>query len=82
MARATRTLCSSDATDKLGEVFCEFGYPRRLVSDGGLAFTSKAFPDFLAGRVIRHVLNAIAIPSANGQVETESYHSQWYWNEH
>ena len=69
-------------TDKLGEVFGEFEYPRRLISDGGLAFFSKAFADFLAGLVIRHVLNAIATPSSNGQVETESYHNQCYWDEY
>ena len=75
MARATRTLCSSEATDKLGEVFGEFGYPTRLVSEGVLALSSKGFADFLAGWVIRHVLNAIVTNRANGQVETESYHN-------
>ena len=51
-ARAIRTLCSSEAIDKLREVFGEFGYPRRLISDRGLAFTNKAFADCLAGRSI------------------------------
>ena len=60
-------------------MFGEFGYQRRLISDRGLAFSSKAFADFLVGQVIRHVLNAIATPRANGQVETESYHNQCYW---
>ena len=55
------------------------GTPRRLISDGGLAFSRKAFADFLAGRVIRHVSNAIATPRANGQVETELYNNQCYW---
>ena len=53
VARTTKTLCSSEAIDKLREVFGEFGYPRRLISDRGLAFTSKAFADFVMGRAIR-----------------------------
>ena len=69
VSRATRTLRSSEAFGKLREVFGEFGYPRRLISDRGLAFTSKAFADYLAGRAIRHVLKAIATPRVNGQVE-------------
>ena len=59
VAKATRTLRSSEAIDKLSEVFGEFVYTRRLISDRGLVFTSKAFADFLAGRAIRHVLNAL-----------------------
>ena len=77
VARATRILRSSEAIGKLGVVFDEFGYPRQLISDRGLAFISKAFVDFLAGWVIRHVLNAIATLRANGQV-----HNQYYWDEH
>ena len=42
------------------------------MSDGGLDFTSKGFADFLAGRVIRHILNAIVALRANGQVERQN----------
>ena len=72
VARETRTLRLSEAIDKLREVFGDFGYPRRLISDRGLAFTTKAFADFLVGRAIRHVLNAIATPRANGQVDRQN----------
>ena len=72
VARATRTLRSSETIDKLRGVFGEFGYPSRLISDRGLAFTRKAFADFLAGWAIRHVLNAIATLRANGQVERQN----------
>ena len=62
-------LISSEANARLREIFSEFGYPRRIVSDRGLAFISKLFKDFVADRGVRHVLNAIATPRANGQVE-------------
>ena len=55
-ARASRTLSSSEVIDKLRDVFGEFGYPRRLISDRVLAFTSKVFTDFLAGQVIRNAI--------------------------
>lgn len=38
----------------------------------GLAFTGKALAEFLAGRGVKHVLNAIATPRANGQVERQN----------
>ena len=72
VARATRTLRSTEAVEKLQEIFGEYGYPRRLISDRGLAFTSKTFAEFLARRGVKHVLNAIATPRANGQVERQN----------
>ena len=72
VARATRSLRSSEAVEKLREIFGEFGYPRRLISDRGLAFTSKAFAEFLVGRGVKHVHNAVATPRANGQVERQN----------
>ncbi|KAG6452887.1 hypothetical protein O3G_MSEX007851 [Manduca sexta] len=46
-----------------------FGVPTRLISDRGSSFTSKTFKEFTAGYGIKHILNAVATPRANGQVE-------------
>ena len=47
-----------------------FGTPMRLVTDRGTSFTSKSFSSFIKSLGIKHVLNAVATPRANGQVET------------
>ncbi|KAL0883751.1 hypothetical protein ABMA27_015856 [Loxostege sticticalis] len=49
--------------------FSVFGIPKRLVSDRGSCFTSHKFSSYLDGLGVRHVLNAVATPRANGQVE-------------
>lgn len=52
--------------NKLAQVF---GYPARIISDRGAAFTSREFKQFCENCTIKHVLNAVASPRANGQVE-------------
>ncbi|KAJ8910137.1 hypothetical protein NQ315_016106 [Exocentrus adspersus] len=69
LAKPTKTLSSAEVIENLRWIFGEFGYPRRIISDQGLAFTSKAFASFLAEKGVKHVTNAIATPRANGQVE-------------
>lgn len=59
----------SVVVDKLQEYFSVFGIPKRLVSDRGSCFTSHKFSSYLDGLGVRHVLNAVATPRANGQVE-------------
>lgn len=46
-----------------------FGVPNRIISDRGTAFTSQAFRTFCHHYGIKHVLNAVATPRANGQCE-------------
>ncbi|CAB3241848.1 unnamed protein product [Arctia plantaginis] len=46
-----------------------FGVPTRLITDRGSSFTSKSFKEFTEEYGIKHVLNAVATPRANGQVE-------------
>lgn len=53
----------------LEEIFALYGNPRILVSDQGSAFTSHKFQVFCKQNQIKHVLNAVATPRANGQVE-------------
>lgn len=46
-----------------------FGAPSRIISDRETAFTSQAFRLFCDSYGIKHVLNAVATPRANGQCE-------------
>lgn len=46
-----------------------FGVSTRLITDKGTSFTSGAFKDFTNKFGIKHVINAVATPRANGQVE-------------
>lgn len=46
-----------------------FGVPNRIVSDRGTAFTSRTFRMFCDQYGIKHILNAVATPRANGQCE-------------
>lgn len=53
----------------LDEIFHTFRTPDRLVSDRGSCFTSHAFKRFCLDKGVKHVLNAVASPRSNGQVE-------------
>lgn len=44
-----------------------FGAPSRIVSDRGTAFTARSFQMFRSTYGIRHTLNAVTKPRANGQ---------------
>lgn len=56
----------------LQEVFGEYGFPKRFFSDGGIAFTSKQFKEFMMKHGIRQmapaILSTIATPRANGKL--------------
>lgn len=64
-----RNVKSTPTINSLENIFCTFGYPNRLISDQGTAFTSREFKTFCKDSKINHVLNAVASPRANGQVE-------------
>lgn len=64
-----RNLKSTLTIRALSDVFSTFGYPSRIISDRGTCFTSKEFEDFCTNSKIKHILNAVASPRANGQVE-------------
>lgn len=64
--KSTKT---SIVIDKLKEYFSIFGVPKRIISDRGSSFTSTNFKDFLHRLGVKHILNAVATPRANGQVE-------------
>lgn len=49
--------------------FHTFSVPKRIISDRGTAFASKKFQDYLNSLGVKHIMNAVATPRANGQVE-------------
>lgn len=51
------------------EYFATFGCPVRLITDRYSSFTGKKFGLFLKDVGVKHVMNAVATPRANGQVE-------------
>jgi hypothetical protein len=53
----------------LRSIMCIFGVPIRIESDRGSAFTSRTFRMFCETYGIKHTLNAVATPRANGQCE-------------
>lgn len=50
----------------LMDLICLFGCPSRIISDRGTSFTSENFKVFCTTYGIKHVLNAVATPRANG----------------
>lgn len=46
-----------------------FGLPSRIITDRGTAFTSHMFKNYCQQQNIQLILNAVATPRANGQVE-------------
>ncbi|CAK1551548.1 unnamed protein product [Leptosia nina] len=48
---------------------CYFGTPNRIITDQGTSFTSNTFKKYIKSTGIKHVLNAVSTPRANGQVE-------------
>lgn len=68
-ARPTRTTNSKEAVHALSDLFSMFGVPKRIISDCGKAFKSKNFRDFCLKFKTKHILNTVASPRSNGQVE-------------
>ncbi|CAB3248007.1 unnamed protein product [Arctia plantaginis] len=67
--RPVRDTKSTTAIRVLKEHFSLFGTPSRLITDRGTCFTSGKFKTFINTSGIKHILNAVATPRANGQVE-------------
>lgn len=60
---------SNTVIEFLCSVFSREGYPREIVTDHGVQFTSHEFEEFLRKRDIKHSFSAIYHPQANGAVE-------------
>ena len=65
----TRSVDSAEVIDRLSKQAKIFGNPRRIASDRGTAFTSKAFETYCKEQNIQHLLIATGLPRGNGQVE-------------
>lgn len=67
--RAVKDTKTKTTVKVLLNVFYDFGLPSRIISDRGTSFTSAAFKSFCDTHGVKHVLNAVACPRANGQAE-------------
>lgn len=68
-ARPVKDTKTKNVVRVLKHLFEDFGVPTRIISDRGTAFTSGPFKEFCCSNGIKHVLNAVACPRANGQAE-------------
>ena len=64
--KSTKTVHSIRA---LKNYFHTFSVPKRLISDRGTSFTSIKFRNYLDSLGVKHIMNAVATPRANGQIE-------------
>ncbi|MEL6805249.1 MAG: hypothetical protein AAFO91_15870, partial [Bacteroidota bacterium] len=53
----------------LQRVFCTYGTPIKLYSDGGLVFTSSETTEFLQRWGVEHVISSARYPQSNGRAE-------------
>lgn len=53
----------------LNQLITTFGVPTKIISDRGACFTSRAFKNFCWKIGSKHIMNAVATPRANGQIE-------------
>lgn len=67
--RPVRNTNTQNVIKVLNDIFDTFRNPDRIISDRGSCYTSHAFKKFCLDRGIKHILNAVASPRANGQVE-------------
>ncbi|KAG6462773.1 hypothetical protein O3G_MSEX013458 [Manduca sexta] len=67
--KAVKNTKTATAIRIFEEHFSLFGAPTRLITDRGTCFTSSKFKSFVEAIGIKHILNAVATPRANGQVE-------------
>jgi hypothetical protein len=65
----TKSTGSLEVIEHLNIVFHLFGFPKRLVSDRGTAFSSGIFAEYMKENQIKHIKTAVASPWANGIVE-------------
>lgn len=66
---AVRSCGTEGVIASLEKFILQFGTPRRIISDRGTAYTSRAFGEYCARHGVKHTLNSVRHPQANGQVE-------------
>ncbi|MEL6802274.1 MAG: reverse transcriptase domain-containing protein, partial [Bacteroidota bacterium] len=60
---------SKNIIDSLRQIFCTYGTPTRLYSDGGLAFSSFETSEFLRRWGVEHIISSAHYPQSNGRAE-------------
>lgn len=65
----TKTTSSKEVLERLEKFAKTFGYPERIISDKGSAFTSNDFQQFCVDKNIQHIQITTGVPRGNGQVE-------------
>jgi len=68
-----RSTSAKGVVKALNQLFAIFEVPTRIISDRDSAFTSHMFKAFCMEYGIKHILNAVATPRANGQCERMNY---------
>lgn len=69
LVKAVRNTKSCSTIKVLKDIFALFGSPKVIISDQGTSFTSAEFKEFSKSVGSKQVLNAVATPRANGQIE-------------
>lgn len=67
--RPVKNLKSKTTIKILTDIFSTIGSPKIIISDRGTSFTSATFKKYMHSIGARHILNAVATPRANGQIE-------------
>lgn len=67
--KGVRNTKSRTTIKVLEDIFATFGSPKVIITDQGTSFTSAEFKQFIVSIGSKHVLNAVATPRANGQIE-------------
>uniref|UniRef100_W8CD04 RNA-directed DNA polymerase n=1 Tax=Ceratitis capitata TaxID=7213 RepID=W8CD04_CERCA len=65
----TKTTSTEEVVAKLAVWVDTYGYPQRIISDRGAAFTSKSFEEFCKEGNVEHILITTGVPRGNGQIE-------------
>lgn len=67
--KPVKNLKSKTTVKVLQDIFDVIGVPKVIISDRGTSFTAATFKKYVEMIGAKHVLNAVATPRANGQIE-------------
>jgi transposase InsO family protein len=67
--KATKDVTATETVYHLAEFVCNYGKPKRLITDRGTAFTAAVFEQFCRDQNIVHVKVSSKNPRSNGQAE-------------
>jgi len=72
IVRAVKSTATKHVLDVLQDVTSYLGMPDRIVTDRGTAFASKDFEKYCKSNNVKHILNAVRKPRANGHAERKN----------